>query len=103
VLPVLHEAAELAENELPPEILDAKVEIFFLSAAWPYGPSYAYRSSAADQHFERLPTLAAYEFEHWHRWTLQGFGGMVAAIPIRCRSSEKVTRTFYHPFQNRFK
>ena len=38
VLLVLQEAAELApnENEAPPEILEAKVEIFFLTCAPPH-------------------------------------------------------------------
>jgi len=37
VLPVLHEALELAlnENDPPPEILDAKVEIFLFTSGLP--------------------------------------------------------------------
>jgi hypothetical protein len=35
VLPVLQDPAELAENEFPPEILDAKVEIFFFTSRLP--------------------------------------------------------------------
>jgi hypothetical protein len=36
-LPVLHEAAELApsEKEAPPDTLEAKVEIFFLTSVLP--------------------------------------------------------------------
>jgi hypothetical protein len=35
VLPVVQEAVELLENELPPEILEAKVEIFFFTSWLP--------------------------------------------------------------------
>jgi hypothetical protein len=37
VLPVLHEAAELApkEKEVPPDTLEAKVEIFFFTSVLP--------------------------------------------------------------------